>query len=213
MLVEIWYDVVCPWCFIGNRRFAAALESFPHRDQVDVQLRAFELDPTPRPAMRAPAAEALSAHKGIPLDDTRAMVDRVTAIAAADGIVMRFDDQHHGNTRDAHRLLHLAREQGRQRQLADALFAAHFSAGASVIDHESLTGIAATVGLDPSRVRDVLAGRDYDDAVDADEDLARQLGITGVPFFVLDRRLGVSGAQPTATLRAALDQAWAERAA
>lgn len=213
MLVEVWADVVCPWCHIGRARLATALAEFPHRDEVEVVHRSFELDPTPREATYGNTAERLAAKYGTSPEEARGMVERVAAVAAGDGLVAGLPEAHQGNTRDAHRLLHLAAERGRGQELLAALYTAHHADNVSVFDHGSLADLAESVGLDRDEVSAVLAGDAYDDAVRADEDDARALGITGVPFFVLDRRYGVSGAQPAAVLRAALDQAWAEREA
>lgn len=211
MLVEVWADVVCPWCHIGRARLAAALADFPHREDVEVVHRSFELDPTPREATYGSTAERLAGKYGTSPEQARGMVERVAAVAAADGLVAGLPDAHQGNTRDAHRLLHLAADRGRGQDLLAALYTAHHADNVSVFDHGSLADLAASVGLDRDEALAVLAGDAYDDAVRADEDEARQLGITGVPFFVLDRRYGVSGAQPTEVLAAALEQAWAER--
>ena len=211
--VEIWADVVCPWCYIGKRRFEEALASFEHRDDVRVTLRSFELDPTPREGREGDIAHLLAAKYGMTESEARQAVDGVRRTAEEVGIDMSGGQRFHGNTRDAHRLLHLAAEQGLQEQLAEALYKAHFTEGRSLFDTDSLASIAVSVGLDASEVARVLEGSAYDDAVAADEDLAREFGIGGVPFFVFDRRLGVSGAQPASLLGDALAQAWSEAAA
>ena len=208
--VEIWADVVCPWCYIGKRRFEQALASFPHRDDVRVTLRSFELDPTPREASEGDVAHLLAAKYGMTESEAREAVEGVRRTAQDVDIDMSEGQRYHGNTRDAHRLLHLAAERGLQEQLAEAFYKAHFTEGRSLFDADSLAAIAASVGLDSADVERVLAGTDYDEAVVADEDLAREFGISGVPFFVFDRRLGVSGAQPAALLGDALAQAWDE---
>lgn len=210
MLVEVWADVVCPWCHIGRARLAAALAGFPHSDAVEVVHRSFELDPTPREATYGPTAERLAAKYGTTADEARGMVERVAAVAAADGLVAGLPEAHQGNTRDAHRLLHLAAERGRGQELLATLYTAQHADNVSVFEAGSLADLAASVGLDREEALAVLAGDAYDDEVRADEDEARALGITGVPFFVLDRRYAVSGAQPVEVLRAALEQAWAE---
>ena len=210
--VEIWADVVCPWCYIGKRRFEEALASFEHRDDVRVTLRSFELDPTPREASEGDVARLLAAKYGMTESEARQAVEGVRRTAQEVGIDMSDGQRHHGNTRDAHRLLHLAADQGLQEQLAEALYKAHFTEGRSLVDPDSLAAIATSVGLDPAEVKRVLAGTEYDEAVTADEELAAEFGISGVPFFVFDRRLGVSGAQPAALLAEALAQAWNENA-
>ena len=210
--VEIWADVVCPWCYIGKRRFEEALASFEHRDDVRVTLRSFELDPTPREAREGDVAHLLAAKYGMTESEARDAVEGVRRTAQEVGIDMSDGQRYHGNTRDAHRLLHLAAEHGVQEQLSEAFYRAHFTEGGSLFNADSLAVLATSVGLDAADVERVLAGSEYDDAVAADEDLAREFGISGVPFFVFDRRLGVSGAQPAALLGDALAQAWDDAA-
>lgn len=210
MQVEIWSDVVCPWCYIGKRRFEKALEAFDHRGEVQVVYRSFELDPSAPPAVRTPTIELLSGKYGMSIqqavDVQRQMEDR----AAADGLTFHMDGLHSGNTRDAHRLLHLAKAHEVQPELAERLHRAYFTEQASVFDHASLTSLAVEVGLDEDEVDRVLASDDYADEVDEDEAMARQLGATGVPFFVIDRRYGISGAQPVDTMLAALQRGFAD---
>ena len=209
--VEVWADVVCPWCYIGKRRFEAALSEFAHRDDVRVTMRSFELDPTPRSAVQGDIAEMLAAKYGMSIDQAHDAVEGVRQTAAQVGIDMDNGQRFQGNTRDAHRLLHYAAEVGMQDRLSEALYRAHFTLGDSVFDHATLADLAEAAGLDRTQAERVLSGMDYDDDVAADEDLARSLGINGVPFFVFDRRLGVSGAQPVELMREALEQAWAAR--
>lgn len=209
--VEIWADVVCPWCYIGKARFDQALAEFPFRDHVNVTLRSFELDPTPRKAEMADTATRLATKYGMSPQQAQEAVDRVRAVAAEAGIAMTEGDQFHGNTRDAHRLVHFAMERGRGAELSRALYDAHFTRRQSVFDHGVLADLAAEAGLDRDEAQDVLASGRYDDDVVADEELAASFGISGVPFFVFDRRIGVSGAQPLDVMTAALQEAWGER--
>jgi predicted DsbA family dithiol-disulfide isomerase len=207
--VEIWSDVVCPWCAIGRARFLSALERFEHADAVDVRVRAFELDPAAPRTAEGTAAERLAAKYGTSLEQARAMHANVTALAAEEGFAFDYDRARPGNTFDAHRLLQLAWERGVQPQVKDRLLRAYFEEGEAIGDPETLARLAAEAGLDPGEVRSVLAGDAYAEQVREDEALARGFGITGVPFFVLDRRLGVSGAQSSDLLLEALRQAWA----
>ncbi len=213
MRIDIWSDVVCPWCSVGRARFARALESFEHRDQVEVVWRSFELDPSAAPSTAATGGqvELLARKYGRSLAEAQQMLDQMTATAAADGLTFRFDLMRGGNTFDAHRLLHLALARGRQHELKQALDTGTFAEGLSVSDHDELTRVAVAAGLDEVEVRRVLASDEYADAVRADVAQARAYGITGVPFFVLDGRFGVSGAQPAEQVLAALEQAWGER--
>jgi predicted DsbA family dithiol-disulfide isomerase len=213
MRIDIWSDVVCPWCSVGRARFARALEAFEHRDQVEVVWRSFELDPSAAPSTQASGGqvELLASKYGRSPAEAQQMLDQMTATAAADGLTFRFDLMRGGNTFDAHRLLHLALARGRQHELKQALDTGTFAEGLSVSDHDELTRVAVAAGLDEDEVRRVLASDEYADAVRADVAQARAYGITGVPFFVLDGRFGVSGAQPAEQVLAALEQAWGER--
>ena len=206
--VEIWSDVVCPWCYIGKRRFEAALRDFPH--PVEVEWKSFQLDPhaTSQPAGANTAR--LAEKYGRSLAEAQAMVDHVTAQAAAEGLDFRLDLSRGGNTFDAHRLLHLAKSAGRQDQLKERLDRAHFTEGEPVDDAATLTRLAVETGLDEVEVKEVLTSDRFASAVREDVAEARALGISGVPFFVIDRRYGVSGAQPAELLRSALEQAAAD---
>jgi predicted DsbA family dithiol-disulfide isomerase len=210
MQVEIWSDVVCPWCYLGKRRFERALESFDHRDEVSVVYRSFELDPSAPAEVSTPTVELLASKYGMTAEQARDAQLQMEQRAAGDGLEFRMSDLRSGNTRDAHRLLHLAKERGRQAGLAERLHRAYFTEQASIFDHASLTGLAVEAGLDRDEVTRVLASDEYGDAVDTDEAMAQALGATGVPLFVIDRRYGISGAQPPEVIVRALDQAWAD---
>jgi predicted DsbA family dithiol-disulfide isomerase len=211
--VEIWSDVVCPWCYVGKRRFEAALARFPHRDQVALTWRSFELDPTAETAIPPAGAhvERLAAKYGRTVPETQRMLDSMTATAAEEGLEFRFDLARPGNTFDAHRLLHLAKAHGRQDALKERLDHATFTEGLASNDHAALRELAIEVGLPASDVDAVLDSDRYADAVRADEAQAQAYGISGVPFFVLGGRFGVSGAQPADALLAALEQAWSQQ--
>jgi predicted DsbA family dithiol-disulfide isomerase len=216
MLVEIWSDVVCPWCYLGERRFTAALDQFPHAGDVEVRFRSFQLDPsapTDHPGDGAPShTERLAAKFGTDPGRIRQMHDDMTARGAADGIDFRFDDVRSANTVDAHRLLHLATELGVQPAVTERFFQAVFTDGEAMGDSDTLRRVAVDAGLPADQVDDVLAGDRYRDAVTADIEQARAYGISGVPYFVLDGRYGVSGAQSTEVLLGALEQAYDTRA-
>lgn len=210
MRVDIWSDVVCPWCYIGKARFEQALSDFTHRDEVEVVFRSFELDPDYPKDERETAVSMLSRKYGIPEAQARAADARVAGLAAAEGL--GFDSGRPvGNTFDIHRVIHLGREKGVQQELITAVNKAYFAQGRQVFDRDVITEVAAGAGLDASAVRDVLDGDAYADAVRQDELEARQLEIGGVPFFAFDMALGVSGAQPAETFSSALNQAWARR--
>jgi len=208
--IEIWSDVVCPWCYIGKRHLEQALEGFEHRGDVEVVYRSFELDPTTPEVPVETTVEALAKKFGTDVAGARELMKRADGVAASVGLEFRHADAPHARTVDAHRLLHLALDQGRQAELKEALLAAYFTRGESMGDHDVLRKVAVDVGLDPGRVDEVLGSAEYLDAVHADIAQARAYGATGVPFFVVDQKYGVSGAQPADVFSQLLDRAWAE---
>ena len=208
--VEIWSDIACPWCYIGKKRFATALAEFPHRDHVEVTWKSYELSPRTPVGPGRPEIEMLSALKGIPRDQVERMFAQVTAVAAGEGLAYDFDRALAVNTFAAHRLVHLARTTGRAEQVLEALFSAHFEHGADLGDDDTLVRLVSEAGVDADAARAALAGGDFEDAVRADEDEARALGVTGVPFFVVDRRVAVSGAQPADVFAQLLEAGWRE---
>ena len=208
MQVEIWSDVVCPWCAIGKRRFETALAGFEHRDEVEVRYRSFELDPTTPRTVEGNATQRLADKYGVPLAQAEAMQQRVIDQAATEGLDFRFDIAHPGNTVDAHRLLHLAFDRGRQAELKERLLLAYFTEGERIGEVDTLVRLAGSAGLDESEARSVLESDKYLAEVREDQATASALGISGVPFFVLDRKFGVSGAQPAEVLLGALRQAY-----
>jgi predicted DsbA family dithiol-disulfide isomerase len=209
--VEIWSDIACPWCYVGKRRFEAALDGFAHRDAVTVTWRSFELDPNAPRTHHEPALQLLARKYGVSVPQAQAMNQRLTETAAGEGLVFRLEDVRVGNTFDAHRLLHSAAEHGLREAMSERLFAAYLSEGAALGDADTLVRLAVEVGLDDADTRRMLESDRYADAVRADEAEAAALGVTGVPMFVLNRRYGVSGAQPASVLQSALQQAWDAR--
>jgi predicted DsbA family dithiol-disulfide isomerase len=209
--VEIWSDIACPWCYVGKRRFEAALAAFEHRDEVRVTWRSFELDPSaPRERMGDRAAH-LAEKYGTTHEQAVAMQERMTEVAAGDGLDFRFDIARSGNTFDAHRLLHLAAAHSAQDELEERLFRAYLTEGQLISDPAVLERLGGEAGLPADAVRDVLAGDRYGADVREDERTAASLGITAVPFFVVDRALGAAGAQPPEVLRDLLQRAWEAR--
>jgi predicted DsbA family dithiol-disulfide isomerase len=209
MQVEIWSDVVCPWCYLGKKNFEEALRQFGHRDDVDVVYRSFELDPSAAKDATTPTAERLATKYRMSPDQVQAAQQQMEQRAAQVGLTFRMSDLRSGSTWDAHRLLQLARERGLQAELIERLHRAYFTEQESVFDRASLARLAADVGLDPAEVAAVLDSDQFSAKVTADEQTAQALGATGVPFFVIDRRYGISGAQPAEVITQALDQAWA----
>ena len=210
MQVEIWSDVVCPWCYIGKRRFEAALARFAHRDQIELTWRSFELDPGAPRLLPGTLSEILARKKGMPVAQAEAMQAQLTALAAADGLEYHFERTKSGNSFDAHRLLHLAAGTRLQDAMKERLLRAYFTEGLPIGDPETLISLAAEVGIDPEAARAALAGEAYAADVRADERRAATLGIQGVPFVVIDGRYGVSGAQTPEVFLRALETAWAD---
>ena len=207
MHVEIWSDIACPWCYVGKRRFEAALARFEHRDEVTVTWRSFELDPQ-APARRPhDGATHLAQKYGTTRAEALEMQRRMTAMAADEGLEFRFDIARGGNTFDAHRLVHLAAAHGAQDAMKERLMRAYLSEGVLMSDHEALEQLATEIGLPREEVRALLAGDRFASDVRADERTAAQLGIHAVPFFVVDRAIGASGAHPPAQLVELLRQA------
>jgi predicted DsbA family dithiol-disulfide isomerase len=208
MRVDIWSDVICPWCYVGKARFSKALSTFAHRDEVEVVYRSFELDPNYPKDRRETTFAMLSSKYGMSEADARGAESRIAGLAAAEGLGFEAV-RPVGNTFDIHRVLQLALAKGVQAELVRAVDQAYFAQAQQVFDRDVLTGLAAGAGLDTAR--DVIDGDGYAEEVRQDELQARQLGITGVPFFVFDMALGVSGAQSTEVLASALQQAWERR--
>jgi predicted DsbA family dithiol-disulfide isomerase len=213
MQVEIWSDVVCPWCYLGKRRFERALAGFSHGDDVQVVHRSFELDPSAPAGVMTPTVDLLAVKYGMSPAQAQQAQRQMEERAAADGLTFRMSGLRSGNTRDAHRLLQLAKDAGRQGELMEGLQRAYFTDQESIFDHESLVRLAAAAGLDADEVSDVLASDRYTDHVETDEKMAQALGATGVPLFVIDRKYGISGAQSPETITAVLERAWAEAGA
>jgi predicted DsbA family dithiol-disulfide isomerase len=213
MRVEIWADIACPWCYVARARFDAGLAAFAHRDQVEVVHRSYELNPQAENGT-VPIIDAVAAQYGRTREQQIAREEQAAAMARAVGLGFRIGGRVFGNTFAIHRLLHFARTRGRQTELMDLAFRANFAEERSVYDRQTQISLAVEAGLDEAEARAVLDDPDaFAAEVRADERMAAELGATGVPFFVLDRRYGVSGVQPAEMFTQALDQAWADRPA
>ena len=212
MTIEIWSDVVCSWCYIGKRHLERALEAFPQRDQVTLRWRSFELDPAIA-ADAGTADEELARRRGLTLAEAREMHEQTERQGAEIGIPFDFARARRGNTFDAHRVLQLAADRGCQERVCERLMATYFCEGGAIGDRATLADAAAEAGLDRDEVASMLERDDYAAEVRRDEQEAAIIGITGVPFFVIDRRYGLSGAHPADALLQVFEQAWAERAA
>jgi predicted DsbA family dithiol-disulfide isomerase len=209
VLVEIWSDVICPWCYVGRRRFEHALALFDGREEVEVIWRSFELDPH-APREPIPLADRLASKFDVSHAEAIAMNERMTETASGVGLQFRLDKAISGNTLDAHRVIHLAASQGLQAEADERIKESYFAEGRPISDRESLIELAASVGLEADETRAMLESDRFLDEVREDEQTAAAFGINGVPFFVFDRRLGVSGAQPPEVLLGALQEAAGE---
>lgn len=211
MRIEVWSDIVCPWCYIGKRRLERALADFEHADEVEILWRSFQLDPTFPQGVSEPVYDSLAKKMNAPREQVQAMTEQVQQVAAQEGLRYDFAGGVMVNTFDAHRLTHLAREHGLGDAAHERLMNAQLVQGRVLNDVDTLVELAGEIGLDTERARTVLEGDEYADQVRADIDDARRLGATGVPFFVLDRALGISGAQPLEVFSAALEKAHAQK--
>jgi predicted DsbA family dithiol-disulfide isomerase len=210
MRIDIWSDIVCPWCAIGKAHLDSAIAEFEHADEIEVVWRSFELDPG-APAVRDGDYAAMLARKyGTTMAGGQSMVRQMTDKAADAGLEFHLDRARPGNSFDAHRLVHLAAERGIQTAVKERLLSGYLSEGEAIGEHETLVRLAGDAGLDPDEVRDVLASDAYANAVRADESEALQLGVSGVPLFLIDHRLAVPGAQPVEVILQALRRAWRE---
>ena len=208
MQIDLWSDFACPWCALGFYRLEAALGQFAHADDVTVVHRAFELDPR-APARRTQTmTEMLATKYGMSPAQIHAGHERLTSLGAEVGLEFRFDRAQMGNTFDAHRLARAARGTAAEHDLVKGIFGAYFTEGFLLSDHEVLARVAAEAGMDPGTVASVLSSDAYASDVRADEEAARELGITGVPHFLVNGTWSVPGAQDTETLVLALNRAW-----
>lgn len=210
MKVEIWSDVMCPFCYIGKRRFEQALTQFPHKDDIEIVWKSYQLNPDMQTDPSKSINQYLSETKGISLEQAQELNAYVTNMAKEVGLDYDFNKAVLANSFDAHRLVQLAKANGKGNEMEEQLFKAYFIEGKNIADHETLEQIATEAGLDGGQVKNVLAANEYADKVEQDIYEARQIGLRGVPFFVLNDRYAVSGAQATETFLGALEKAWAE---
>ncbi|WP_028547765.1 DsbA family oxidoreductase [Paenibacillus sp. UNC451MF] len=210
MKVEIWSDIMCPFCYIGKRRFEAGLEQFAHKEEVEIVYRSFELSPDSPKDSANNVHEMLASKYGMSVEQAKAMNADVGKQAEAVGLDFQFDTMVLTNTFDAHRLIQFASQQGKGKEVAEMLFKAYFTDSSHVGDHETLIEIAEQAGLSREETAAMLAGNQYSEEVRADEEEARQLGVNGVPFYVINRKYGVSGAQPSEAFLQVLQKVWDE---
>lgn len=213
--IDIWSDIACPWCYIGKRKFEAGSGLFAGAGDdraVKVEYHSYELSPDTPVDFDGTEIDFLAGHKGMQASQVTQMLERVTGIASSVGLDYDFDVLKHTNTIKAHELLHFAKANGKQLELAERLFKAYFVEGKHVGRTEDLADLAAEVGLDRTAAVAALESNEFLSDVRADQSLAQEYGIQGVPFFVIDGRYGVSGAQDAATFAQVLEQVWTERA-
>jgi predicted DsbA family dithiol-disulfide isomerase len=210
MKVEIWSDVMCPFCYIGKRRFENALQQLPFKEAVEVEWKSFQLDPSIQYEPGKNIHQYLAERKGFSVEKAKELNDQVTGMAAAEGLQYNFDKAIVANSFDAHRFSHLANEQGKGDAAEESLFKAYFTEGKNIADKETLTQLGIDIGLDATAVKQVLEGNAYAQNVQQDIAEAATLGVRGVPFFVIDRKYAVSGAQATEVFHQALETAYAE---
>ncbi len=201
MQIDIWSDIACPWCYIGKRRLETALTDHPQRDDIQVTWHSYQLDPSLPEHYEGTEADYLASRKGMPVEQVREMFGHVAEQAAGEGLAYDFDRLVVANSARAHELLHLAKERGLGDEVKEALLSGHFEHGLDIGDVDALVRVGVAAGLDEGEVRASLADGRYEAAVAADIDLARQIGVTGVPFVVVDMKYAVSGAQPPEVFR------------
>ncbi len=210
MDVEIWSDVMCPFCYIGKRKFESALGQFAQRDRVNVVWKSFQLNPDMKAEPGKNINQYLAEVKGWSLDEAKRMNDHVTGMASEVGLTYDFDKAVVANSFDAHRLIQLAKQHGLGDAAEERLFLAYFTEGRDTSDHATLLELGTDIGLPVDDVRQMLQSAEYAEAVNQDVYEAQQVGARGVPFFVIDRRYAVSGAQQPETFLGALETAWSE---
>lgn len=210
MKVEIWSDIMCPFCYIGKRRIETALNDFPHKEDVEVVYRSFELDPNASYKPGVSINELLAAKYGMSIEQAQASNDNITKQAAQDGLTYHLDKILPANSFDAHRLIHFASQHGKMKEMTERLFQAYFTETRNLEDKDLLADLAAEIGLSRDEAAAVLAGDAFSAEVRADEEAANRIGVRGVPFFVLDGKYAISGAQPLEVFKDALQKAYGE---
>jgi predicted DsbA family dithiol-disulfide isomerase len=210
MKIEIWSDVVCPFCYIGKRKLEKALDKFPLKDQVEIEWKSFQLNPEEKTNPSINTLEHLAQSKGWSMNQTREITSNVVEMAKEQGLEFDFEKAKVANTKNAHRLIHFAKKQGKGGEMKERLLKAYFSDGENVDDPNTLIKLGADIGLNESEIKSMLASNQFDDAVDQDIYESRLIGVRGVPFFVLDRKFGISGAQPDEVFEETLEKAWSE---
>jgi predicted DsbA family dithiol-disulfide isomerase len=209
MIIDVWSDVVCPWCFIGKRRLEKALATFEHRDDVIVRHRAFQLQPDAIDVV--PTSEHLAEKYRVSPEEVKQMQANVCAVADGEGLCYNLNETLSGNTFDAHRALAYAATVGKQNELLEAMYSAYFEKSLPLFSYEDICKVGETVGIPSKVLLAVLQSDQFQETVIKDRKVASELGATGVPFFVVDMKYGISGAQPLEVFLQTLETAWQER--
>lgn len=209
MIIDVWSDVVCPWCFIGKRRLEKALSGFEHKDEVVIRHRAFQLQPDAKEVV--PTGKHLAEKYRVSPDQVKEMQANVCAVADGEGLCYNLDDTLSGNTFDAHRVLLFAATINKQDELLEAMYSSYFEKSLPLFSHQDICAVAESVGIPAVDVMNVLESDQFKGEVLADRNMATQLGATGVPFFVVDMKYGISGAQPLEAFVETINAAWNER--
>ena len=210
MKIEVWSDFVCPFCYIGKRRLETALEAFPNKESVTVEYKSYQLDPTARHIPGKDFYETFSELKGMPLGQVKTMNHQVGEQAKTVGLDYRFDAMQYANTFDAHRVAQFAIKNGKGNEITERFLYAYFTESELLSDHDTLVKLADQVGLDGDEVKKLLQSEKYSQQVNEDIDVARQIGVQGVPFFVFNEKYAVSGAQPSEVFTEVLEKVWEE---
>jgi predicted DsbA family dithiol-disulfide isomerase len=210
MKIEIWSDIACPFCYIGKRKIEKAIEKFPHKDKLEIEWKSFLLNPDQVTQPTKSSQEYLAEVKGWTLDQTREIIANVSNMAAQEGLEYHLDKTVVANTKKAHRLLHLAKTKGKGDEMKESLLKSYFTDALNIDDDSVLLSLGKEIGLKEEVIQEVLSSDKFENEVDQDIYESRQLGVKGVPFFVLDRKFGVSGAQPDEVFDQTLEKAWNE---
>lgn len=210
MKIEIWSDVACPFCYIGKRKIEKAISKFPHKEKIEVEWKSFLLNPDQITEPNKSSEDYLAEMKGWSIEQTREITANVVNMAAQEGLEYHLDKSVVANTKKAHRVLHLAKEEGKGDEMKESLLKAYFTDSLNIDDDAVLLKLGKDIGLSDSAISEVLATDKFQNEVDQDIYESRTIGVKGVPFFVLDRKFAISGAQPDSVFDQTLEKAWNE---
>ncbi len=210
MKIEIWSDVVCPFCYIGKRKLEKALSNFPNKGDIEIEWKSFQLNPDQKTNPSLNTIEYLATSKGWTMEQTREITSNVVEMAKTEGLEFDFDNAVVANTKNAHRLIHHAKSHGKGGEMKERLLSAYFSEGKNIDDAATLTSLGKEIGLADAEIKRVLESNQYEEEVELDSYESRQMGVRGVPFFVLDRKYAISGAQPDEVFTQTLEKSWNE---